>query len=386
MNKRLGAALVVVLALLAIALMVGLSMMQSSQLDERLAGNYRAQADAQMGAEKAACAGFGALEGPDDFVSVSLSLAEFSSLGWQGFGNDAEFNGQVLSPDACSGNVECHYRYARIGGVSYILAMGAVSDDEAVIAVSEPITLLVLEDYLVPGFADFDPITLLGNVEGFSHTNSRPFTISRAGDDNEGYSIAVQNPGDVEEITFSANNEGNHAAVDDELVQAKQYSDEELAQIAALVDFAKYSHHSNVKYYGGSCALRVGEEQEGDVLSCYGDGESSGGLLVVDGDFYWDGYNYFEGVILVRGENIIYNGGGSGSLRGALVHLPANPDGQQTADGFDLGDSNVTMNGGGASAFVHDPDILSELEEGWFGGDGSGGCEGESRFRIYRWE
>ncbi|PWV70494.1 PilX N-terminal domain-containing pilus assembly protein [Halomonas sp. A11-A] len=93
MNKRLGAALVVVLALLAIALMVGLSMMQSSQVDERLAGNYRAQADAQMGAEKAACAGFGALEGPDDFVSVSLSLAELSSLGWQGFGNDAEFNG-----------------------------------------------------------------------------------------------------------------------------------------------------------------------------------------------------------------------------------------------------------------------------------------------------
>ena len=339
-----------------------------------------------MGAEKAACAGFGALEGPDDFVSVSLSLADLSGLGWQGFGNDAEFNGQVLSPNACDGNTECHYRYARVGGVSYILAMGAVSDDEAVIAVSEPITLLVLEDYLGPGFADFDPITLLGNVEGFSHTNSRPFTISRVGDDNEGYSIAVQNPGDVEEITFSANNEGNHASVDDELVQAKQYSDEELAQIAALVDFAKYSHHSNVKYYGGSCALRVGEEQEGDVPSCYGDGESSGGLLVVDGDFYWDGYNYFEGVILVRGENIIYNGGGSGSLRGALVHLPANPDGQQTADGFDLGDSNVTMNGGGASAFVHDPDILSELEEGWFGGDGGGGCEGESRFRIYRWE
>ena len=70
-----------------ISLMVVLSMMQSSQVDERLAGNYRAQADAQMGAEKAACAGFGALEGPDDFVSVSLSLADLSSLGWQGFGN-----------------------------------------------------------------------------------------------------------------------------------------------------------------------------------------------------------------------------------------------------------------------------------------------------------
>lgn len=67
---------------------------------------------------------------------------------------------------------------------------------------------------------------------------------------------------------------------------------------------ADHSSRDSVSGPHGSCALRVGEEQEGDVPSCYGDGEPSGGLLVVDGDFYWDGYNYFEGVILVRGENI----------------------------------------------------------------------------------
>lgn len=386
MNKRLGAALVVVLALLAIALMVGLSMMQSSQVDERLAGNYRAQADAQMGAEKAACAGLGTLSGPEDFVSVSLSLADLSSLGWQGFGNDSEFNDQVLSPNACAGDVECHYRYVKIGGVTYILAMGAVADEGRVVAVSEPVDVLVLEDYRGPGFADFDPITILGSVKDFSHTNSRPFAITRVGENNEGYSIAVQDPADVEEITFSANNEENHAAVDDQLVQAKEYSDDELAQIAALVNFAKYSDHSNVKYYSGSCALREGEEQEGDIPSCYSVEEESGGLLVVDGDFTWDGYNYFEGIILVRGENIVYNGGGSGSLRGALVHLPDNPTGEQGADGFELGESDITMNGGGASAFVHDPAILNGLEDSWFSGDGEDVCEGDARFRIYRWE
>ncbi|MGL6250210.1 MAG: PilX N-terminal domain-containing pilus assembly protein, partial [Billgrantia desiderata] len=41
MKKQRGAALVVVLSLLAMSLMLGISGMQSSQIDERLAGNYR---------------------------------------------------------------------------------------------------------------------------------------------------------------------------------------------------------------------------------------------------------------------------------------------------------------------------------------------------------
>src|SRR5690554_3656499 len=50
-KKQSGAALIVVLSLLTISLMVGLSSIQSSQIDERLAGNYRAQSQALMHAE-----------------------------------------------------------------------------------------------------------------------------------------------------------------------------------------------------------------------------------------------------------------------------------------------------------------------------------------------
>ncbi|MGE4534169.1 pilus assembly PilX family protein [Halomonas sp.] len=53
-NKQKGAALIVVLSLLSISLMVGLSSMQSSQVDERLAGNYRAASESQMLAEESA--------------------------------------------------------------------------------------------------------------------------------------------------------------------------------------------------------------------------------------------------------------------------------------------------------------------------------------------
>lgn len=54
MKQQRGAALVIVLALLTGALVVGISGMQSSLIDERLAGNYRASTQAQMNAEIAA--------------------------------------------------------------------------------------------------------------------------------------------------------------------------------------------------------------------------------------------------------------------------------------------------------------------------------------------
>lgn len=54
MKQQRGAALVIVLALLTGALVVGVSGMQSSLIDERLAGNYRATVLAQMAAEDVA--------------------------------------------------------------------------------------------------------------------------------------------------------------------------------------------------------------------------------------------------------------------------------------------------------------------------------------------
>lgn len=54
MAKQQGAALIIVLALLSGALMIGLSGMNSALVNERLAGNYRASVSAQMVAENGA--------------------------------------------------------------------------------------------------------------------------------------------------------------------------------------------------------------------------------------------------------------------------------------------------------------------------------------------
>lgn len=51
MKQQQGAALVIVMALLSGALMLGMSGMQSALIDERLAGNYRASTQAQMTSE-----------------------------------------------------------------------------------------------------------------------------------------------------------------------------------------------------------------------------------------------------------------------------------------------------------------------------------------------
>ncbi|WP_081786024.1 pilus assembly PilX family protein [Halomonas sp. BC04] len=397
MENQKGAALVVVLSMLTMSLMLGLSGMQSSLIDERLAGNYKAASEAQMGAERAASAGWGEEPEPGDFKPVSYSVDAIRVIGWKEFQDDSNFDGEEIRGNACSGSVECYYRYVDIDGEHYIVAMGVI--DDGGVAESEPLVVWLnpmSEGYNGPNFEDFDPLTILGSVSGYSHTNSRPFTISRRtnpGEEtyNEGYSISVQNPDDLSNVTFFHTNEGNHAGVDGELTRSVSYNNEDLYDISGLSSFAKSSSLDNVKYFDGGCALREdADEEEGGMPSCYGPGESPGGLLVVDGDFSWNGSNYFEGLILVRGESITYNGGGGGSLVGAMVHLPKSSSGEQNADDFSLGDSNITMNGGGASAFVHDREVLSELQNSLFG---TGGSDNESSsgggsisYQIGSWE
>jgi hypothetical protein len=74
MKQQRGAALVVVLSMLAMSLMLGLSGMQSSQIDERLAGNYRSSALAMMAAE------YGASEAWDIISTIEVGDASVSKF------------------------------------------------------------------------------------------------------------------------------------------------------------------------------------------------------------------------------------------------------------------------------------------------------------------
>lgn len=71
MKQQQGAALVIVMALLAGALMLGMSGLQSALIDERLAGNYRASVQAQMNAEEIAAI---LTEDVSDFYSATDAI------------------------------------------------------------------------------------------------------------------------------------------------------------------------------------------------------------------------------------------------------------------------------------------------------------------------
>lgn len=73
MKKQQGAALIVVMSLLAVSLTLGLMNIQTSQVDERLAGNYRASALAQMAAEQGAAYGLRALDGNSSYFDGYFS-------------------------------------------------------------------------------------------------------------------------------------------------------------------------------------------------------------------------------------------------------------------------------------------------------------------------
>ena len=165
MNRQKGAALIVVLSLLTISLMVGLSSMQSSQIDERLAGNYKAQALAQMGAEEAASEGFEVVTGKNQFSGTSLELDELGKLTWDEFNNNGNFDGGE-DPEAgdCTTS-SCYYRYVKLEDKYYIVAMGGV--DEGAVSVSEPVLVKLLFSGPVFGFEPEATVTCIGSACSF---------------------------------------------------------------------------------------------------------------------------------------------------------------------------------------------------------------------------
>src|SRR5690554_2351426 len=151
MKKQKGAALIVVLSLLTVSLMVGLSSMQSSQIDERLSGNYRAQSDAQMAAEAVASYAVGLLPGLNGSIFVDFNPE--SIFGWDDFSSSAvvDFSSAVPVDDrvySCSAGVSCEFRYVGVNSFNsiygllpgdYVVSMGAVESSFGIISQSEPL-------------------------------------------------------------------------------------------------------------------------------------------------------------------------------------------------------------------------------------------------------
>lgn len=163
-HPQKGAALIVVLSLLTISLMVGLSSMQSSMIDERLAGNYRLYTHAQQSAESIAaemvtfaidndmqagddvvlrsCPSFSELQD----ISSSTSYCLTGERNVEGEMRNEEGAGAKISGVSCFLDVSagmCGISYSS----SYMLSRGAVFSSGSVLAESEIIAVEVEGGY-----------------------------------------------------------------------------------------------------------------------------------------------------------------------------------------------------------------------------------------------
>lgn len=143
MQQQQGAALIVVLSLLTVSLMVGLSSMQSSQIDERLAGNYKATAEAQMGAEKAVSSALSKVVSDPSSTVFSAEEATKEDVRGSSF---SDFSSLSFDGDVCGTRVNCFYRFIDDDGEYYIVGSGAVvSESGDMISVSEYVFVKVTE-------------------------------------------------------------------------------------------------------------------------------------------------------------------------------------------------------------------------------------------------
>ncbi|WP_422102992.1 pilus assembly PilX family protein [Vreelandella sp.] len=132
--QQQGAALVIVMVLLASALVMAMMGMQTALVDERLAGNFRASTQAQMRAEMAAATG----------------LTDFEALNWEGAPTvdtpqSVRFNAYADHPKATHVAQHCPQRTCFYLPVMYqseqwVMALGAMrAADATVIAQSWPL-------------------------------------------------------------------------------------------------------------------------------------------------------------------------------------------------------------------------------------------------------
>ncbi|MDN6323043.1 MAG: pilus assembly PilX family protein [Halomonas sp.] len=125
MKQQQGAALVIVMALLAGALILGMSGMQSALIDERLAGNYRASTQARMNAEIAVANALDE-DGLVFLTSVS-SLNDLLAMSWNELNEQFSGNQDALN-FGCEreGQFECVYIPLTLAEGHYVLAKGIV--------------------------------------------------------------------------------------------------------------------------------------------------------------------------------------------------------------------------------------------------------------------
>lgn len=438
MANQKGAALIVVLSLLVGSLVIGLSSMQSSQVDERLAGNQKLVSEVQMSAEKAAALGFerasdvgllmplmrGGCSITDLFIDVNgdpdASPADRIALHWSGIddwapdwvtlledavendepcmnykGNWTELSNQYQSEDfpsgyfsdlygemladasgsLCSAPLECAYRFISVGDSRYVVGLARYVKEGKVLAESRPVFVEIDIDDPPPNVEwvfNASPISLLTLIQNLKVAGAQNVNL----DGGSGSDITA-NEGNVDYLLSQfSNNQG--------FVPELSTVDEDVFGITDLMLvvqslFEMSDSNDSVMFSTESVSMK--------------DVNMDRGVLVVGGDFDWNGANDFYGVIIVLGPTVHYKGGGAvtGKLYGSLIHAPITVKDQRydwvepgqyvdfskfdefeadawrfLAEGDDA-ETDFDFSGGGGSTLQSDGDAMMDVRDEYWG-------------------
>lgn len=299
-RQQQGAALIVVLSLLTISLMVGLSSIQSSQIDERLAGNYRAQSQAQMGAEKAAAVGL-----EEDLEGVSwIKLSDFDYTRLE----DLAWEDLIVGDDECDSPVSCYYRYVEDGDKNYIVAIGSVDNNfaltESIIIKVNIAGLPIFNSPIVGcegvemaggsavGSYDSREGSWDGSVGGFSASDS-PLVSTLTGDDSN---IVL---GGNEKIHGAISSYGGVTLNGSSTIHGNIYA------------------NSSVNLDGGGAVTKGNVETLGDIG--FGSSAVVESTVKAGGDIVFDNWSASVGEAIYAGGNVVTNT----SRNDPSEHLPA---------------------------------------------------------------
>lgn len=288
--KQQGAALVIVMALLSGAVMLGISAMQSALIDERLAGNYRAAVQAQMNAEKAA----------------SHAMAEFNNdknAGRNSWSGSRDINVVDLRSDfftvdtvadACSDSDKCAYEFLQIDNEYTILAKGGV--------VSKTAGRIIAESQFIK--INFEVVSNSEEITNSSLANILDKVI------NSGNLINV-----LSDYDFSASNN-----VKAQSWMSKVSTDESLFKSVAEACLFKNA------LINSEVAPGVVEVVSGNINGKEFS-DLSGNIVVVNEDgFTLPNASSFTGVVFVFGRDFEIRGGGNINFGGAIIHVPTDCD------------------------------------------------------------
>lgn len=299
MKNQEGAALIVVLSLLTVSLMIGISTMQTSQIDERLAGNYKAQSELQMAAEEAVASAWSnvlstPLSSVKNLFVNEVDISDYADAAWSGF------EALDSAPVSC-GVSYCSYSYVvdRSSGVPhyYIVGISALSGEGGKpIGQAFPVVAEIkFGEILNPAFntgllsADYINVTGQSNVYGDVHSNGS-VSISI---ENDQYTTDA----DGNTVQNWSMTEGGDQLVDIPLPGDRPSSESDLSSCGgdspALHCYKDYqgdvfSQYKNRPGVIESCSVDISNLNNGDTVFCdeietKGDNKGGQKTLVVGG-------------------------------------------------------------------------------------------------------